>query len=68
MDITDLATRLKAGERRALAVARLMQLLGVSDSQIRSVSYGEERPADPGHDEAAYSLNRRVELLYREVP
>lgn len=53
------------GERRALAVARLMQLLGVADSQIRSVSYGEERPADSGHDEAAWSLNRRVELVYR---
>ena len=53
------------GERRALAVARMMQLLGVADSQIRSVSYGEERPADSGHDETAWSLNRRVELVYR---
>ena len=53
------------GERRALSVARLMQLLGVADSQIRSVSYGEERPADSGHDEAAWGPNRRVEIVYR---
>jgi peptidoglycan-associated lipoprotein len=53
------------GERRALSVARMMQLLGVADSQIRSVSYGEERPSDAGHDEAAWTQNRRVELVYR---
>ncbi|MEM7404874.1 MAG: peptidoglycan-associated lipoprotein Pal [Pseudomonadota bacterium] len=53
------------GERRALAIGKLMQLLGVSDTQMRAVSYGEERPAEPGHDEGSWALNRRVELVYR---
>ena len=52
------------GERRALAVGRLMQLLGVSDTQMRTVSYGEENPADGRHDEAAWAANRRVVLNY----
>jgi peptidoglycan-associated lipoprotein len=42
-----------------------MVLLGASDSQIRTVSYGEERPAAEGDDESAWRLNRRVEIIYR---
>ncbi len=53
------------GERRANAVRQLMTLLGASGQQIRVVSYGEERPAAPGHDESAWALNRRVEIIYR---
>lgn len=56
---------LALGERRALAVDRMMVLLGASDSQIRTVSYGEERPAAEGDDESAWRLNRRVEIIYR---
>jgi peptidoglycan-associated lipoprotein len=56
---------LALGERRANAVRQLMSLLGASGSQIRTVSYGEERPAADGHDESAWSLNRRVEIIYR---
>jgi peptidoglycan-associated lipoprotein len=41
-----------------------MTLLGASANQIRTSSYGEERPQDPGHDEAAYGQNRRVEVRY----
>jgi peptidoglycan-associated lipoprotein len=52
------------GERRAKAVEQVMTLLGVSRSQIEVVSYGEERPAAMGHDESAWSLNRRVEIVY----
>lgn len=55
---------LALGERRALAVRRQLVLLGASAGQIRSVSYGEERPAVDGHDEQSYSLNRRVEMVY----
>lgn len=55
---------LALGENRALALKRQMVLLGASDSQINTVSYGEERPAEDGHTEEAYSLNRRVELVY----
>jgi peptidoglycan-associated lipoprotein len=38
--------------------------LGVSQQQIRVVSYGEERPASSGQDEQSYALNRRVEIVY----
>ena len=52
------------GERRAQAVRRALMLQGVTESQITTVSYGEERPAVQGSDEAAYAKNRRVELVY----
>jgi len=52
------------GERRAKAVSQLMLLQGVSQSQIDIVSFGEERPVALGHDESAWSVNRRVEILY----
>ncbi len=52
------------GERRAKAVARLLEFMGASPSQIETVSYGEEKPADPGHNEAAWAKNRRVEIVY----
>lgn len=50
------------GERRALAVQRYLVLQGVSPAQLELVSYGEERAAVVGHNEDAWSLNRRVEL------
>jgi peptidoglycan-associated lipoprotein len=52
------------GERRAQAVRRALMLQGVNEAQITTVSYGEERPAVQGSDEAAYAKNRRVELVY----
>lgn len=55
---------LALGERRAQAIKKQMVVLGASPEQLRTVSYGEERPADPGHDEQAWELNRRVEIVY----
>jgi len=52
------------GERRAKAVTQLMTLQGVAQSQIDVISFGEERPVALGHDESAWSVNRRVEILY----
>jgi len=52
------------GERRANAVQEMMKLMGVPAQQIGTVSYGEERPAATGHDESAWHLNRRVEIVY----
>jgi peptidoglycan-associated lipoprotein len=52
------------GDRRAQSVRRSLLLQGTSEGQITTVSYGEERPADPGHDEAAWAKNRRVEIVY----
>jgi len=52
------------GERRAQTVRRALMLQGVTEAQITTVSYGEERPAVQGSDEAAYAKNRRVEMSY----
>ena len=53
------------GEQRAEAVRRLMTIYGAASQQIRTISYGEERPAVDGHDESAWRLNRRAEVIYR---
>jgi peptidoglycan-associated lipoprotein len=50
---------LALGERRALAAKSYLLSLGISADRIRTVSYGKEFPFDPGHDEAAFSKNRR---------
>jgi len=52
------------GDRRAQAVKRMLVLNGVSEDQIRTVSYGEERPAVDESNEEAWAKNRRVELDY----
>jgi len=54
------------GERRAQAVRRALMLQGVADAQVTTVSYGEERPAVEGTDEAANAQNRRVELVHAQ--
>jgi len=41
-----------------------MTLLGAAASQVRTVSYGEERPVESGHDDYSWGQNRRVELVY----
>jgi len=54
---------LALGERRANGVLNFLIVNGASRSQIETVSYGEERPADRGTTEAAYQRNRRVEIV-----
>ncbi len=56
---------LALSEDRAKAVANLMQAFAVGAGRIQTVSYGEERPVALGHDESAWGLNRRVEVLYQ---
>ncbi len=56
---------LALGQKRAEAVAKSLALLGVQDSQVEAVSFGKERPAVQGHDEAAWAKNRRAELKDR---
>lgn len=58
---------LALGERRAKAVQQLMLLQGVSEDQIQVISFGEERPVALDHDESAWKLNRRVEILYSGI-
>ena len=53
---------LALGERRATAASKFISALGVSENRISTVSYGEERPVDTGHNEAAWSKNRRDEF------
>ena len=52
------------GQRRADAVRNFLGAKGVQAGQVSTVSYGEEKPAVLGHDEAAYSKNRRAVLAY----
>ncbi len=53
------------GDRRAQSVQRILELNGVGADQVTVVSYGEEKPAADGHSEAAWRLNRRVEIMYQ---
>lgn len=52
------------GERRAKAIANILMLKGVPQEQITVVSYGKEKPAISGHDEAAWGQNRRGVIVY----
>lgn len=54
---------LSLGQRRAESVRNYLIGLGISESRLRTLSYGEERPADRGHDEVAWAKNRRVEFV-----
>jgi peptidoglycan-associated lipoprotein len=56
---------LALGQRRADNVKRVMTLAGTPDSQIESVSYGEEKPRAVGHNEASWTENRRVDIRYQ---
>lgn len=51
------------GERRALAAREALAKLGVSPDRIRTISYGKDKPVDPGHDEAAWAKNRRDDFV-----
>jgi len=53
------------GSRRANSAKEYLKVLGVDPSRVDTVSYGEERPVDPGHNEAAWSKNRRDEFVVR---
>ena len=53
---------LALGERRAESVRKYLAGLGADPKRIKTVSFGKERPVDPGHDEAAWSKNRRAEV------
>jgi peptidoglycan-associated lipoprotein len=56
---------LALGDRRARAAAEYLKQLGVASRKIDVVSYGSERPKDPGHDDAAWAKNRRDDIIIR---
>ncbi len=51
------------GERRALALREALAKAGIDPARIRTISYGKDKPADPGHDEAAWAKNRRGDFV-----
>ena len=53
-------------EQRARAVKAYLVSLGVEAARLDTIAYGEQRPLDPGHDELAWAINRRVHFLVRE--
>jgi peptidoglycan-associated lipoprotein len=55
---------LALGQRRADGVRKALALLGVADSRIETVSWGEEKPRAQGHDEQAWAQNRRSDIIY----
>ena len=57
------AYNLALGERRANSVQEYLTVLGVDPVRLSTISYGEEQPLDPGHDEAAWSRNRRAHFV-----
>jgi len=56
---------LALGQRRADAVRRMMTLIGVTDSQIETISFGKEKPKAAGTTEADYAENRRADIVYQ---
>lgn len=56
---------LALGQKRSEAIRRSLSLLGVSETQVEAVSFGEEKPAAAGADEEAFVKNRRAEITYR---
>jgi peptidoglycan-associated lipoprotein len=55
---------LALGDRRARAARDYLVSLGIPATRLRTISYGKERPADPGHSEDAWSKNRRAEFVF----
>jgi peptidoglycan-associated lipoprotein len=54
---------LALGQKRAEAAKGFLKGLGITENRMETISYGEERPLDPGHDEAAWAKNRRVDFV-----
>jgi len=55
---------LALGQKRAEAVRKVLTVLGVNDTQMEAVSFGEEKPRNPGSAEEAYAENRRTDVVY----
>ncbi|MEW6590262.1 MAG: peptidoglycan-associated lipoprotein Pal [Pseudomonadota bacterium] len=55
---------LALGQKRAEAVRRVLNVMGVSDAQMEAISFGEEKPRNPGSTEEAYAENRRTDVVY----
>jgi peptidoglycan-associated lipoprotein len=56
---------LALGHKRAESVKKMLSILGVQEAQMETVSFGKEKPRNPGSDEAAYAENRRSDIVYQ---
>ncbi len=56
---------LALGQRRADSVRKVLAARGVKESQIETISFGKEKPRNPGHNEAAWADNRRTDIVYQ---
>jgi peptidoglycan-associated lipoprotein len=56
---------LALGQRRAEAVRRMLTLIGVSDTQVETISFGKEKPKALGDSDADYAENRRADFNYK---
>lgn len=56
---------LALGQKRAASVKKVLNVLGVQDKQIETISYGKEKPKALGHDEASWAENRRTDIVYQ---
>jgi peptidoglycan-associated lipoprotein len=56
------------GERRALALREELVRLGIDPKRVDTISYGEDKPVDPGHDESAWRKNRRGDFILLTPP
>jgi len=54
---------LALGDRRANSAMKFLENLGIAEARMKTISYGEERPLDPGHNEAAWAKNRRAQFV-----
>ncbi len=57
---------LALGQKRAETVAKALMLLGISNDGVEAVSFGEEKPKATGHEEASWTQNRRVDIIYSD--
>lgn len=55
---------LALGQKRSEAVKSMLKVMGVPETQLEAISYGEERPKSAGHDESAWAENRRADIVY----
>jgi len=56
---------LALGHKRAESVKKMLSILGVQEAQMETISFGKEKPRNPGSDEAAYAENRRSDIVYQ---
>ncbi len=59
------AYNMALGERRAQAAKKFLMALGISGDRLETISYGEEMPLDPGHNEEAWAKNRRAQFVIK---